>query len=77
MHLSSRSREASNCANSSVVKLHCNHVRDPRELSGVLKSLWGEGNFKVELRNDIYIIHKYREATIENRVEPIPDHIMA
>jgi hypothetical protein len=68
---------ASSSERSSTVKLHCNHVRDSHQLSGVLKSLWGDGNFRVELRNDLYIIHKYTGATIERKAELMPDHLMA
>ncbi|KAI0147429.1 hypothetical protein GGR57DRAFT_250610 [Xylariaceae sp. FL1272] len=47
----------------SVVRLHCNHFKDPSELSCVLKTLLRDERFQVEMRDDMYTIRIYNSST--------------
>jgi hypothetical protein len=51
----------------SVVQIHCNHFKDPCELSTVLKTFWSEDRFRVEMRNDIYTIRIINASQSKDR----------
>ncbi|KAI8623797.1 hypothetical protein F5Y19DRAFT_346823 [Xylariaceae sp. FL1651] len=62
-------RDVGNRMDTSVVQLHCNHFKDPCELSTVLKTFWSEDRFSVEMRNDIYTIRIYNSTSSKNKHE--------
>ncbi|KAI0000237.1 hypothetical protein F4779DRAFT_604856 [Xylariaceae sp. FL0662B] len=56
MSRKSSSTGKDNRPDSSVVQLHCNHFKNPQELSSVLKMIWSDERFSFQTRNDMYII---------------------
>ena len=40
-----------------VLKIHSNFVSSPLELARVLRAQCGAGNFKAEMRHNVYTIH--------------------
>ncbi|KAI0022817.1 hypothetical protein F4780DRAFT_731633 [Xylariomycetidae sp. FL0641] len=48
--------EPTRCPDTSVVHIQCSYFRSPSEVSAVLTKLWGDNNFSIAMRNDMYII---------------------